>query len=67
MMVNQTVFEVLVPWLNAHPDPKPSAPLFRSCNTEPAITVPHGIRTAKQPGRGFPDTFSTGLQSPLWL
>ena len=47
VMVNEGVFAALAPWLNLHPDPRPSAPLFLSPKTGKAITVPHAIRMVK--------------------
>lgn len=47
VMINRAVFEALVPWLEAHPNPRPSAPLFASRKSKKAITVSYASRLVK--------------------
>lgn len=47
VMVNEAVYEAIVRWLDVHPDPRPSAPLFVSKKTGEALTVPAAIDLVK--------------------
>lgn len=47
VMINEAVYSAIVSWLDVHPDPRPSAPLFVSRKTGEALTVPSGIGLVK--------------------
>lgn len=47
VMINEAVSYAVAKWLEAHPDPRPSGPLFPSQKTGAALTVPAAIGLVK--------------------
>jgi integrase len=47
VMINYPVYRAIAGWLDVHPDPQPSAPVFRSRKTGDALTVSTCSRMVK--------------------